>query len=78
MTQHNPLKPREYQLELALPAQQGKNTIICAPTGKPIGLTDVVYLSFCSFFSFIEYCDKMRNFNFFPVSFVLGKTVLLI
>ncbi|XP_073907726.1 antiviral innate immune response receptor RIG-I isoform X3 [Castor canadensis] len=33
MTQHNPLKPREYQLELALPAQQGKNTIICAPTG---------------------------------------------
>ncbi|KAB0392116.1 hypothetical protein E2I00_006081, partial [Balaenoptera physalus] len=37
-TQHlphtcSPLKPRNYQLELALPAQKGKNTIICAPTG---------------------------------------------
>ncbi|XP_045877642.1 antiviral innate immune response receptor RIG-I isoform X1 [Meles meles] len=28
-----PLKPRNYQLELALPAKEGKNTLICAPTG---------------------------------------------
>ncbi|XP_054996427.1 antiviral innate immune response receptor RIG-I [Sorex araneus] len=28
-----PLKPRNYQLELALPAKEEKNTIICAPTG---------------------------------------------
>ncbi|XP_040593514.1 antiviral innate immune response receptor RIG-I isoform X1 [Mesocricetus auratus] len=30
---HSSLKPRNYQLELALPAQKGKNTLICAPTG---------------------------------------------
>lgn len=30
---HSPLKPRNYQLELALPAKKGKNTVICAPTG---------------------------------------------
>ncbi|XP_023379807.1 probable ATP-dependent RNA helicase DDX58 [Pteropus vampyrus] len=30
---HSPMKPRGYQLELALPAKNGKNTIICAPTG---------------------------------------------
>lgn len=29
----SPLKPRNYQLELALPAKEGKNTIICGPTG---------------------------------------------
>ncbi|KAH0513995.1 putative ATP-dependent RNA helicase DDX58 [Microtus ochrogaster] len=30
---NGPLKPRNYQLELALPAEKGKNTIICVPTG---------------------------------------------
>ncbi|KAK2493431.1 hypothetical protein MC885_018001 [Smutsia gigantea] len=30
---YSPMKPRNYQLELTLPAKEGKNTIICAPTG---------------------------------------------
>ncbi|KAM5300355.1 antiviral innate immune response receptor RIG-I [Ctenodactylus gundi] len=30
---NRPFKARNYQLELALPAKEGKNTIICAPTG---------------------------------------------
>nr|AJO25032.1 DEAD box polypeptide 58 [Rhinolophus sinicus] len=30
---YSPIKPRNYQLELTLPAKQGRNTIICAPTG---------------------------------------------
>ncbi|XP_036186505.1 antiviral innate immune response receptor RIG-I isoform X1 [Myotis myotis] len=29
----SPIKPRNYQLELARPALEGKNIIICAPTG---------------------------------------------
>ncbi|KAI5942176.1 Antiviral innate immune response receptor RIG-I [Manis javanica] len=30
---YSPMKPRNYQLELTLPAKEGKNAIICAPTG---------------------------------------------
>ncbi|KAF0881553.1 antiviral innate immune response receptor RIG-I isoform X1 [Crocuta crocuta] len=30
---YTPVKPRNYQLELAFPAKEGKNSIICAPTG---------------------------------------------
>lgn len=42
-TLNSPLKPRNYQLELALPAEKGKNTIICAPTGESITVTYVIF-----------------------------------
>lgn len=31
---YEPMKARSYQIELAQPAINGKNTLICAPTGK--------------------------------------------
>lgn len=31
---YEPQKARSYQIELAQPAINGKNTLICAPTGK--------------------------------------------
>lgn len=31
---YEPKKARSYQIELAQPAIDGKNTLICAPTGK--------------------------------------------
>lgn len=41
---YEPKKARSYQIELAQPAIDGKNTLICAPTGKETGISEKHFL----------------------------------